>query len=650
MTPSASDPRFSQPHIDVREWRDTPVRHQYVHGGFRDTDARFSFYFPPEDSYGGRFYQRTHQLFFSEEAEPHNIGMAFAAGAYFVQTNMGGSEYPRRAEEALSGNSDPSIGGYRVNAAAARFSRDVAEGIFGPGRIYGYLFGGSGGAHQTIAASEVTEGVWDGFLPCVMGTPNAIPNVFTVRVHALQVLKDKWPSIFDAIEPGGSGDPYGDLNEEQRGALEEATALGFPLQAWFNYMPVGGGPLGLVAGYVPIADPTYFEDFWAEPGYLGTDPGSSIRTARVQEETELVTVLGGPPVRLELASVPAGDLTGGDLTILSGAAEGRAITIGAVVGNTVALGLGSDPTVPDALRPGDRVRIDNSNYLALETYHRHQVPPLGGDHDYPGVYDYLRNADGTPKYPQREIRVGPLGAFNAAGEINNGDFRGKMIVVENLLDGDALPWQADWYRTRVQAAVGEHIDDSFRLWFIDNAQHTNSLSTEQLRHVVTYQGVLEQGLRDLSAWVERGVAPPASSAYEVVGGQVEVPTTAKERRGIQPVVSLKVNGGFRAHTVVGEQVSLAAHIEVPPNTGTVVAADWDFVGDGTYQVPADLDDTTATEVDVTATYSFPAPGTYFPALRVMSHREGDPDTPYARVQNLARVRVVVQQGAQSFVA
>jgi len=35
-------------------------------------------------------------------------------------------------------------------------------------------------------------------------------------------------------------------------------------------------------------------------------------------------------------------------------------------------------------------------------------------------------------------------------------------------------------------------------------------------------------------------------------------------------------------------------------------------------------------------------GTYVAALRATSHRQGDPDTPYARVQNLGRVQVVVR--------
>jgi hypothetical protein len=50
-----NDPLFKEMFVDVDEWRDEPVRHRYVHGGFTDTEARFSIYFPPEDKYDGRF-------------------------------------------------------------------------------------------------------------------------------------------------------------------------------------------------------------------------------------------------------------------------------------------------------------------------------------------------------------------------------------------------------------------------------------------------------------------------------------------------------------------------------------------------------------------------------------------------------------------
>jgi hypothetical protein len=41
-------------------------------------------------------------------------------------------------------------------------------------------------------------------------------------------------------------------------------------------------------------------------------------------------------------------------------------------------------------------------------------------------------------------------------------------------------------------------------------------------------------------------------------------------------------------------------------------------------------------------WNFDGAGAYFPVLRVTSQREGDLKTPFARVQNLGRVRVVVK--------
>ena len=120
---------------------------------------------------------------------------------------------------------------------------------------------------------------------------------------------------------------------------------------------------------------------------------------------------------------------------------------------------------------------------------------------------------------------------------------------------------------------------------------------------------------------------------------MHVPASAAERKGIQPVVHLKVNGGERAEVAVGEAVTFTAQIEVPPAPGKVVSAEWDFEGVGTYPDAAELDDPTSETVHVTATHAFSKPGTYFPALRVASQREGNPSTPFARSLNLSRVRV-----------
>ncbi|HEX8675658.1 MAG TPA: hypothetical protein VF700_00470 [Segetibacter sp.] len=51
---------------------------------------------------------------------------------------------------------------------------------------------------------------------------------------------------------------------------------------------------------------------------------------------------------------------------------------------------------------------------------------------------------------------------------------------------------------------------------------------------------------------------------------------------------------------------------------------------------------TGARATLKTTYTFTKPGTYFPILRVTSQREGDTKTPYTCIQNLDRVRVVVQ--------
>jgi hypothetical protein len=638
VTADCVDPRFKDPFIDTDEMRNTPVPHRDVHGGFTGTGARFSFYFPPKEQYQGRFFQSTHQLQTSENAAPGNISFALASGAYWVQTNMGGPENPTTSQQTLSGNFDPAIRGYRVNAAAAKYSRTVAAEMYGAHRTYGYLHGGSGGAYQTITSAEHTTGVWDGVAPYVMGTPNAIPGNFTVRIHALRVLRlrDKFPAIMDAIDPGGSGDPYAGLNKEERGALEEATRMGFPPRGWWNHATLTGGPLGLVAESVPILDPTYIDDFWSKPGYLGADTTSSVSAARIVHTTTVTGKLTGPN-RLVLATVPAGDLTGIDLVIKTGAAANQKVSTPNINVTARAINIAaSSVAVYDNVKAGDEVKLDNSMYLALQTFHRHNVPT-------PDMYGWnqFRGPDGAPIYPQRDVLVGPISAFGGTGAVSNGRFNGKMILMQSLMDIDALPWQADWYRTKAEQALGpKRVADNFRLWFTDHAQHTAPVGAVAELRTVSYQGALQQALLDLSAWVERGVEPPASTSYKVVDAQVEVPPKAGVRKGIQPVVELKVNNRERAEVAVGQPVTFSATIEAPPNAGKVVAVEWNFEGAGSY-VPAQFGDIRSV-VNVKTTHSYSKPGTYFPVLRATSQREGDRETPFGRVQNLGRARVVVK--------
>src|SRR5439155_16943471 len=118
-----ADPYFAQPYIDKDESRDAPVRHRYVHGRFKGTDTRFSFYFPSKEQYQGRFFQHITPTPDSENlaqlmppGEYNKIGSSIASGAYFVETNGGGQI--DLVKGALA-RADPTLTAYPANAAAA---------------------------------------------------------------------------------------------------------------------------------------------------------------------------------------------------------------------------------------------------------------------------------------------------------------------------------------------------------------------------------------------------------------------------------------------------------------------------------------------------------------------------------------------------
>jgi hypothetical protein len=668
FTAGSTDPMFDKPYVDVDEWRDEPARHRYVHGGFEGTECRFSFYFPPPERYQGRFFQLLLPVpgfdtaaisapAATTLADP--IPFAMESGAYLVESNQGSlTMFPPE---------DTTITGYRASAATARYSRLLAAEMYGAHRPFGYAYGGSGGSYKTFACLENCPDVWDGGVPFVQASPISIPHMFTAQGHAVRVLHDKFPAIVDALEPGGSGDMYEGLNTEEREALTEVTRMGFPPRAWFAHERVALAYTGIFAMFLDKLlnwDPDYLKDFWTVPGYLGQNAPESLSRARVQHKAKISEVIrvkdvpemglmvsmparlvgGDIPAAFKLEKLPEGNLQGNSLTLTSGEAAGHVLYVAGVIGDMVMVGFGEkDFQELVNVKAGDDLLIDNGAYLAAQTYHRHQIPSP----DY-YVWDQFKVA-GKPIYPQRPALVSPRFVRYAMGTTETGRFAGKMIVVDCLMDEAAFPWQADWYRARVKEALGPRLDDNYRLWFVDHAMHTaptvrpGDSPPVATTRIVDYSGVVRQALRDLSAWVEKGWAPPESTSYEMVDGQVHVPPGATERRGIQPVVELTANGGARADVAVGETVEFSGVIEVPPGAGTVVGADWDFEGLGEYPLVEKFDDTNSScsRCAVKTTHVFSSPGTYFPVLRAWSQRQGDFKTTLTRIYNLARVRVVV---------
>lgn len=668
-----NDAEYTKPYIDQDEWRDTPVKHRYVHGGFEGTGTRFCLYFPEKGRYQGRFFQRLDPVQGPETfaqtqgGEEDVISFSILHGAYFVESNLGG---------ALNGGGDASVL-YRCSAQVAEYGRKVAQEMYQCPRPYGYIFGGSGGAFKTISCAENTEGIWDGAVPFVIGSPAALPSVYTIRSHAMRILRHKLPEIADALEPGGSGDPYQSLNAEEQEALREVTNFGFPLRTWTVYQTLGEGSLPLLFPAVKVMDPTYFTDFWTKPGYLGTEKESSAARDRIHFDTTIKRVyMNGADVTgaaesideknaygvdeawkhifgkagvlpvLELSEFPDADIytQGMIMHFESGALAGQDINLKYlkrefVTGESDISGRNLGELM-NQIRPGDNVTIDNSDYLAVQTYHRHQVP----DASYPAWNQY-RDKDGNPIPPQRSFLVGPMIALGGAGSVQNGKPSCRMIVLESLMDESAFPWQADWYRKLIQKNRGNNADNFFRLYYMDHCMHTDCDENNggDHSHIVSYLGALYQALLDLSAWVEKGKAPVPSTTYSIKDGIVLVPDTAKERGGVQLIARLRAetvenvseNGVIRVKT--GTPVRFTAEADIPDGAGSLCSALWNFgdTGKDTFAESGTLNKTTAT-----AEHIYSHSGTFFCCIRLATNR--NPGDPYTKVRDIARIRVIAE--------
>ena len=71
----------TKPYIDVDEWRDEPTRHRFVHGGFENDETRFSIYFPPPETYAGRFFQPLSAVSGSRTPQPRRWATVSPTGS-----------------------------------------------------------------------------------------------------------------------------------------------------------------------------------------------------------------------------------------------------------------------------------------------------------------------------------------------------------------------------------------------------------------------------------------------------------------------------------------------------------------------------------------------------------------------------------------
>jgi hypothetical protein len=682
---SITDDFFGAPYIDVDEERDDPTPHRYIHGGFEGTDTRFSFYLPePASRYHGRLYQPLEGANGGHETvqngplgrERGSIEMNFRLGGYMVESNMG---HIGDVMDAKAGP-DPTIYGWRAAAESARFSKFVAAQALGAAPTFAYVYGGSGGARRSPLCLAYAPDVWDAALPymgdAMDGDYGDFRRLRTAAQHfcsmfnVQRVLGDKFYDVVDAMSPGGTGDPFGGVDTHQRQELANLYRLGFPRgDEWVIAQPMGQIWLwSSMAERIQRDYPQYWEAFWTKPGHVGYDQpelvqpdliDARVTVARPLYPKELVddAQFAGPefeqlrglaalfagmhdawdvPMALELENLPEGYRLGAGVRVTRGQAAGRQLYCINGVGNVLLCdgeGEASNLRFTGVL-PGDEVHVDNHAYLAFCYYYRHHL------HEWT-EYDFLR-VDGKPIYPQYEIpEMSPF-----MGTVHTGRFEGKLMWVHHTHDASLWPSQGIGMKNNVERERGpEGARNHFRLRWSENAEHgmPTMLASPPGRATTTWlidpTPIIEQSLVDLGAWVEKGIEP-AGTNFEYADGKVTLPPTAAERAGIQPVVHVTANGGPRAEVGVGEEVTLQVFAEVPPAAGTVIAAEWDFDGSGTFPFAHNVDGTAAT-VNLTTTHSWARPGTYFVTSRIHSHREGDVHATARRIPNVASARVVV---------
>lgn len=677
------DPTMQDSYIDADEQRErilpdgTVLPYRYVHGGFRRNSIKFIFCFPPKEQYQGRFFQYLSPFPGPDEelasldktGEDDKIAFCLLHGAYYVESNMGSAA-------AFGDRPDPKMC-FKASAAAAEFSRKVAMEYYGCSRPYGYVHGGSGGGYKTMACIENTN-AWDGAVPYVIGSPVSLPNTVTMHVKGQRDLRNVFERILDNIDAGGSGNMYDGLNGEEAATLRELTRFGFPPLAWFfeAWGVYLDGSVPVLLPGIKKADPGYFTDFWTVPGYEGADPASTaardrlvfsgkIRAVHVPssgmedngasngvDDSYRKMLVNGKDAWIELEQVPKEKnlyLKGVEVCITSGEAAGKQMLLDKIIpdkdgeGGILTIGMCYGMTdlaqVIQSIKPGDALTLDNSDYIAIQSYYRHQVPEDRSFH----AWDQFRDEEGNITIPQRDRIIGY--GYCGTGTVQDGNIQGKVIVVQALMDESTCSWCADWYRKKIAEAKGGE-ENHVRVYYMERCMH-GDLSWLENNMVTNYLGAMRQALLDLSDWVERGIEPRPTTSYRVEENQIIVPERAAQRRGLQPTIQLTANEATCARIKAGDTVSLRAQVQVPEGAGTVTHIDFDF--EEVRNLP--LENAFSTEgtihpveggYEAVVQHCYDKPGTYFASARVKAERNGDGDAVFTQIRNLARARVIVE--------
>ena len=184
------------------------------------------------------------------------------------------------------GGEDPTLYGWRAAVESARFSKYVAQQVYGGQPHHAYVWGGSGGGRRSPLCLENAPDVFDGALPFMGGGDvRAVPGDRSASRAPRSWLRaacstcsaccgdgDKHGGIIDAMQPGRQRNPFEGLTRITRGAGQPLPP-GIPARRRVHdRQPMGQIWLwSSIADLLHEQDPSYFEDFWTKPGYVGHD-------------------------------------------------------------------------------------------------------------------------------------------------------------------------------------------------------------------------------------------------------------------------------------------------------------------------------------------------------------------------------------------
>jgi hypothetical protein len=669
---------FGEPFIDIDEERDTPRPHRYVHGGFKGTHTLFSLYLPPPELYRGRMFQFLSGGAGGDEnalTSPFGmVGWAFDTvfdelGGFLVESNQG--HFGDEGNTGVSGDLEL----FAASAEAGLFAKAFAAEAYGEGPHHSYVWGGSGGGLRSTTCIENRPDVWDGAVPFVIGEASGSSLSLTLAYWWLY-CRDKRAAIIDATEPGGSGDPFATLDDEERRALATVYRGGWNRGAESQLWASASWMFGLTG--LKANDPAYFDDFWSRPGYLGHDHPEQLAKLLVEQHCKVTRVKQGPdgPGQMWLPQFAGlggasergnayGVAVDADLgedpnrvymaraTMLTGAAAGRQV----YVAREDDLLVGERMTAPDmfdGVAVGDEFLLDNRDLIAWAHRWMYAIDlerwtledAATGERALAPEFAGLGMVmlDGKPIYPQREGRVLPIS--------QHGAFDRKMIHVSCTHDTIVPLPSVGHYHRMVREHQGQQVDGHYRLWWVENAAHAAAelllaWTTPEKNpgiwrsRLVSYDGVVREALASIVRWVEDGVEPAPTTSYRFTADSgLVLPASAAERGGVQPVVRAEADGGLRAEVRTGEAVAFTGAADQPPGAGAIVFARWDFEGNGAFDCEHDLGGD-ETSIRVEAAHAYEKPGVYFASFRVGAHRDGRNGKGPA-IENGARVRVVVR--------